>query len=198
MRTIKGRRALASLVASAVTLPMALALSVPAQATDTNTAELLQAMVAEEKVAHDVYVTLGDMYGVSTFARIAASETRHQEAVRKLLATYGVADPTVGDAVGEFDDPVFQKMYDEMVAQGSTSLDAAADVGMTIEQIDITDLQQALDAGQPADITRVFTNLLNGSQRHLAAFTSLADGNVDGQGQGGYGRQNGFGKGRWN
>lgn len=205
------RRALAGLAAAAIVIPGSLLMATSTQAaTDPATADLLQAMVAEEKVAHDVYVTLGDMYDVATFDRIASSETRHQDGVRTLLDAYGVADPTVGDAVGEFDDPVFQTMYDDMVAMGSVSLEDAARVGITIEELDIADLQAALDAGQPGDIQRVFTNLLNGSKRHLAAFTSLAGGdastNGDCQGdkqsnqqgtQQGNGQGKGRGQGRW-
>jgi len=205
MNTTTGRRVLAGLVATAVAIPASLFVATSANAADAATTELLQAMVAEEKVAHDVYVTLSDMYNVSTFDRIADSEDRHQGAVRTLMAAYGVADPTVGDEVGEFDDPVFQAMYDDMVAEGSTSLDAAAQVGITIEEVDIADLQQAIDAGQPADITRVFTNLLSASEKHLAAFTALADGDTaasgecDGSGRTqGKGRGNGQGQGaRW-
>lgn len=201
MNTKTTRRMLVGVTAAALALPASLLVATSVQAdTDPATADLLQAMVAEEKVAHDVYVTLGDMYDVPTFDRIAASEVHHQDAVRTLLDTYDVADPTVGDAVGEFDDPVFQAMYDDMVAQGSESLNEAAQVGIAIEELDIADLQAAIDAGQPADIERVFSNLLNGSQRHLAAFTALADGDVSGQGQGegkGWGKAHGQGKGRW-
>ena len=198
MNTAQTRRALTGAAALALALPGALFAATSVQAdNDPATASLLQAMVAEEKVAHDVYVTLGDMYDVPTFDRIAASEVRHQDAVRTLLDTYGVTDPTVGDPVGEFDDPVFQAMYDDMVAQGSASLTEAANVGIAIEELDIADLQAAIDADQPADIERVFTNLLNGSQRHLAAFTALADGDVSGQGPSeGKGQGNGKGQGK--
>ena len=183
MNTTTSRKVLAGLAVSAIALPASLAVASSATAADAQTTQLLQAMVAEEKVAHDVYVTLGEMYDVATFDRIASSEARHQDGVRTLLDAYGVTDPTVGDAVGEFDDPVFQAMYDDMVAEGSTSLQAAANVGIAIEELDIADLQAALDAGQPADISRVFTNLLNGSQRHLAAFTALADGDTGASGE---------------
>ena len=201
MNTIKGRRFLTGLVTPAIVIPSTFAVASSAHATDAATADLLQAMVAEEKVAHDVYVTLGDMYEVLTFDRIASSELRHQDSVRSLLDSYGVTDPTVGDAVGEFDDPVFQKMYDDMVEQGSTSLEAAAQVGIAIEELDIADLQAAIDAGQPADIERVFTNLLNGSQRHLAAFSALADGDASTKGdcqgdQGGQGKNRSQGQGQ--
>jgi hypothetical protein len=130
-------------------------------------------MVAEEKLAHDVYTTLGDVYGVRQFDNIAASEATHTDAVRVLLDTYGIKDPTVGDAVGEFDNAVIQKMYDDLVKQGSKSLTDAAKVGVAIEKLDIKDLRDGLDANTPADARRVYESLLKGSQNHLAAFERL-------------------------
>jgi hypothetical protein len=130
-------------------------------------------MVAEEKLAHDVYTTLGDVYGVRQFDNIAASEATHTDAVRVLLDTYGIKDPTVGDAVGEFDNAVIQKMYDDLVRQGSKSLTDAAKVGVAIEKLDIKDLRDGLDANTPADARRVYESLLKGSQNHLAAFERL-------------------------
>jgi len=130
-------------------------------------------MVAEEKLAHDVYTTLGDIYGVRQFDNIAASEATHTEAVRTLLDTYGIKDPTAGDAVGEFDNAAMQKMYDDLVKQGSASLTAAAKVGVAIEKLDIKDLRDGLDSNTPADVRRVYENLLKGSQNHLVAFERL-------------------------
>jgi hypothetical protein len=130
-------------------------------------------MVAEEKLAHDVYTTLGDIYGVRQFDNIAASEATHTDAVRVLLDTYGIKDPTVGDAVGEFDNAVMQKMYDDLIKQGSKSLTDAAEVGVAIEKLDIKDLRDGLDANTPADVRRVYESLLKGSQNHLAAFERL-------------------------
>lgn len=130
-------------------------------------------MVAEEKLAHDVYTTLGDMYGVRQFENIAASEAKHTDAVRALLATYNIKDPTAGDAVGEFDNAQIQKMYDDLIKQGSASLAAAAQVGVTIEKIDIEDLRDGLDVKTPADVRLVYGNLLKASQNHLVAFERL-------------------------
>lgn len=191
-------------LAATMALPLAL-LSVPAQAaTNQERDDMLAWMVEEEKVAHDVYTTLGEQFNVSTFTRIAASEAKHQDAVRTLLDRYGVDDPTAGNAIGEFDNPTLQRMYDDLVAQGSASLTAAAQVGITIEKVDIADLQEAIADDQSADVERVLTNLLNGSYRHLDAFTALANGETptqmggaqmgngkNGIGQGGNGRMNG-------
>ena len=130
-------------------------------------------MVAEEKLAHDVYTTLGDIYRVRQFDNIAASEAKHTDAVRALLDTYGIKDPTVGDAVGEFDNAAMQKMYDDLIKQGSKSLTDAAKVGVTIEKLDIKDLRDGLDADTPADVKRVYESLLKGSQNHLVSFERL-------------------------
>ena len=84
--------------------------------------DALQYMREEEKLAHDVYVTLYDLWGLRVFSNIAASEQQHTSAVATLLSRYAVSDPAAGNAVGEFTDPALQKLYDELIAQGSTSV----------------------------------------------------------------------------
>ena len=156
-------------------------------------------MVEEEKLAHDVYVTLGDKWDVVAFDRIATSETQHEAALATLLDRYGVTDPTAGNGVGEFTDPAFDTLYDQLVAKGTASQDAALAVGQQIEQLDIDDLQARLDDTDRSDITQVFQHLQTGSQHHLQAFTNLrtngTDGTCDPQ-HDGSGRMNGMGNGR--
>ena len=55
----------------------------------------------EEKLAGDVYAVLAAQYGDSELSRIAASEDKHAASLRRLLTTYGIADPTVGYAAGD-------------------------------------------------------------------------------------------------
>ncbi len=76
-------------------------------------------MREEEKLAHDVYVALYEEWGQPTFSNIAKSEQTHTDAIKTLLDRYGVVDPTVGKAVGEFTDPRLQELYTTLVAQGS-------------------------------------------------------------------------------
>lgn len=141
-----------------------------AQAAAKPDAAALQYMVAEEKLAHDVYVTLGDEYGLRVFTNIARSETQHQSAVAKLLDKYGIKNPTLGDKVGVFDDPKLQKLYDDLVAKGMLSLQDALEVGVLVEETDIADLKEVIAGNEPAAVDRVLTNLLNASYKHLAAF----------------------------
>jgi hypothetical protein len=145
--------------------------AVPASGTLTEEqkADLLF-MIEEEKLAHDVYVVLGQATGDVRFDRIAAAETRHADAVRTMLDRYGLADPTVGAAVGEFTNAELQARYDSLVAQGRQSLDAALEVGRTIEATDIADLAEASQGLSAPDVLRLYANLTTGSQHHLQAF----------------------------
>lgn len=143
----------------------------PASAlTDVERQDLLH-MYSEEKVAHDVYVRLGEKWGSRVFENISASEARHMSAVAGLLTQYNLTDPTVGMPVGKFSQPWAQEMYDKLVAEGLTSEKNAMQVGVKIEKLDIADLERAMARTEQPDIRTVYTHLLNGSKNHLRAFT---------------------------
>ncbi len=137
------------------------------------TAVMLQGIAVDEKLAHDVYTALESRYPNAIFDNIADSEARHQEAVRDLMLKHAVVDPTAGDAIGSFDDPEVQSLHNDLVAKGLTSLTAAAEVGVWIEEFDIADLTDALAAELPKDVRQVLTNLLDASRSHLASFEEL-------------------------
>jgi hypothetical protein len=125
----------------------------------------------EEKVARDVYITLGELYPEeNTFAMIQLSEQRHIEAAGTLCDTYGVDTSYVNlDFVGQFELPLLQQLYDTCVEQGSISKLDALKVGELIELTDIDDLESAM-VGMPQDVVNVFSNLKAGSLNHLDAF----------------------------
>jgi len=129
-------------------------------------------MREEEKLAHDVYVALYEKWGLPVFKNISAAEQTHSDAVKRLLDRYGFEDPAAGHTVGVFTDPELQSLYDKLVAQGSLSIADALKVGAAIEEIDILDLEERMEQTDKADITRVYTNLLKGSENHLRAFVS--------------------------
>jgi len=132
-------------------------------------------MREEEKLARDVYTFLYEKWGVKEFQSIAASESRHMSRVKMLVDRYGLQDPVGTDVPGAFVNDELQAAYDSLVAQGSLSVQEAYKVGVTIEELDIADLQEALESTKRRDVTRVFQNLLRGSQNHLAAFTRLLE-----------------------
>lgn len=153
-------------------------------------------LTAEEKLAHEVYTVLGEQYDAKQFDNIAASETKHWEAMSGVLDSLGIEDPTEGDPAGFFDDPVLQQMYDEFVAQGSQSLAEAAAVGIAIEEADIADLTAALAVAPDEATRRVVENQLAASKKHLAAFERLANG--ESGAQAGQGSRKGAGNGQAN
>jgi hypothetical protein len=175
-------------------------------------AEGLLYMREEEKLARDVYLTLYDTWGVATFRNIAKSEQKHMDAILTLIDRYGLEDPTLGREAGEFADEELQALYDQLVAQGSESVEDALLAGAAIEEIDIIDLQDYVAQTDNADLQRVYQSLLRGSENHLRAFVSALeaqggsyqpeflseeayDGILSSSADGGYGRQQG-GRGR--
>jgi len=134
-------------------------------------------MYQEEKLAGDVYEAMGDLYDADVFDNIAASEDNHQAAVGELLSAAGV-DMTQLESLdaGVYDDASLQSLYDDLIAQGSQSLDQALEVGVAVEETDIEDLQSYLSDDQLApEIADVYENLLAGSYNHLDAFQGQID-----------------------
>jgi hypothetical protein len=138
--------------------------------TDDEIASLVY-MREEEKLAHDVYLTLYDLYGLPIFKNIARSEQTHTEAVKQLLDVFDIPDPADTSPAGVFVDPELQNLYDELIQTGSQSLGDALKVGAVIEEIDILDLEENLDFAENENIRNVFINLIRGSENHLRAFT---------------------------
>jgi hypothetical protein len=137
---------------------------------DANETAALLYMREEEKLAHDVYVTLFARWELPIFQNISQSEQIHTDAVKALIERYNLADPA-SNTVGVFTNPDLQSLYTSLIAQGSQSLSEALNVGASIEEIDILDLEKYLSQTDNADIQQVFTNLKYGSYNHLTAFT---------------------------
>ena len=127
----------------------------------------------EEKLARDVYITLGKLYpDENTFATIQHSEQRHIDSAQKLCETYKIDISEVNESeVGNFVLPVMQTLYDNLVEQGSETLYDALEVGIYIEELDIEDLREAIEEmNMPSDVINVYGNLREGSYNHLEAF----------------------------
>lgn len=134
--------------------------------------ESLLFMREEEKLARDVYTMLYDKWSIQIFSNIGESEQRHMDAILQLLTQYNVPDPVGSNDVGVFTNTKLQKLYNELIAQGLTSLTNALKVGATIEDLDIFDLKTALAQIENQDIRTVYGNLKRASGNHLRAFNS--------------------------
>lgn len=133
--------------------------------------EALLYMREEEKLAHDVYVTLYERWGLPIFQNISQSELSHTNSIKTLLDRFGLTDPASSE-IGVFTNAELQDLYNDLVARGEQSLAEALKTGAAIEEIDILDLERDLALINQADIRQVFQNLLQGSENHLRAFVS--------------------------
>ncbi len=137
-------------------------------------AEGILFMREEEKLARDVYLTMYDTWGLAIFQNIARSEDTHMAAIKTLIDRYGLEDPASPE-IGVFTDPTLQQLYDQLVEQGSQSLEEALRVGAAIEEIDIIDLQERLEQTEQADIQIIYNSLMKGSRNHLRAFVTTLE-----------------------
>jgi hypothetical protein len=141
----------------------------PAVTLSAEESDALLWMREEEKLARDVYLKLYKRWKKPVFQRIAASEQRHFDALGAKIDLYGLTDPAL-PARGEFTNTELQALYDQLVASGNPSYVAALTVGATIEDMDILDLQQAIEGTDDAALRTTYQNLLEGSKNHLRAF----------------------------
>jgi hypothetical protein len=162
---------------------------------DFNEQTHLEFMCEEEKLARDVYITLGTKYPSSTvFGNIDDSEEQHKCAVADMLEKYGMPNPSTNDNVGVFTGEAygwyFTEKYNALVERGSTSELEALYVGAFIEELDMLDINQCpkvvidTDNGiddvsecgkvytDNADIQQLYGSLLAGSENHLRAYVN--------------------------
>ncbi|WP_432558698.1 DUF2202 domain-containing protein [Granulicoccus sp. GXG6511] len=138
----------------------------------------------EERLAKELYETFDEKWDVRQFERIAKSEQRHFDAMGRVISRYQLPDPSAGAEVGKYADPALQELWDDWYQRGMESKEAAIAVGIELEKADISDLQEAIETSDNADLDRVYGNLLKGSENHLRAFEAAARGETVGLGQG--------------
>ena len=127
-------------------------------------------MREDEKLARDVYIYPNGQWDLLIFQNIAESEQKHMDSIKTLLDKYGLSDPAAGKGISVFANPDLQILYNELIESGSVSKYAALKVGEFIEYTDIADLNEGIATTAHREIKNVYSNLLQGSLNHLAAF----------------------------
>ncbi len=182
-----------STATTSTALPAAVqsAIEAPVSTLSQELTNTLSFMGNEERLAYDVYNTLYKEWGTKQFTNIATkSEYKHITAVQGLVQKYKLNDdanftnvdlPALGymtTAVedmnaGTYDISEIQKLYDDLVAQGSTSEIEALKVGCIIEVVDVNDLDRDIELAEKekaTDVVTVFNFLRDGSYNHYWAF----------------------------
>ncbi len=145
--------------------------NLPAESLSAEEKAALLQIREEELLAHDLYVTLYDAWGIRIFNNIAGSESRHASAIKVLLDKYNIPDPAADHNPGHYHDNQLQVLYDSLLGKGLQSYEAALRTGAFAEETDIEDLQAFLDNTiDNHDIYVVFSNLKRASENHLRAF----------------------------
>lgn len=135
------------------------------------TKEQLVYLIEEEKLAHDVYSVMYGLWGAKVFGNILQSESSHQSQVLTVMQSRDIEDPR-NSTVGVFVNKELQNLYDELIAKGSKSAIDAYEVGVAVEELDISDLTEMLSTAKDADVIAMMENLRKGSENHLRAFNN--------------------------
>jgi hypothetical protein len=154
-------------------------------------------MREEEKLARDVYITLGTIYpALTTFDKIDDSEQSHTDTMAKMLKLFRVKDPSTSDDIGVFTGAeygwYFTDKFAYLVGEGSTNGLAALYVGAFIEELDMHDIAHCpavilemhdeieedgcgLAYTDEAELSRTYGRLLDGSKSHLRAYVKAIE-----------------------
>ncbi len=148
--------------------------------TDALTAEQsdwLKFMREEEKLAHDLYLSLSEFYATTpTFKNIARAEQNHMTAVLTVLTSYAIEDPASSEN-GVFNNADLQALYNTLLEKGKVSLVEALTVGALVEETDILDLEKVYDITAGDDLKTLAEALNLGSRNHLRAFAKVLNAN---------------------
>ncbi|MDH7912757.1 DUF2202 domain-containing protein [Winogradskyella sp. SYSU M77433] len=125
-------------------------------------------MLEEEKLARDTYRYLNNEWYLNQFANIKNSEQAHMDAVENLLIQYDIEYTILPEGV--FANQTLQNYYNQFILDGSLSQANALQIGATIEDLDIVDLRDHLEATTNSDLISVFNSLQCGSKNHLRSF----------------------------
>jgi len=126
-------------------------------------------MREEEKLARDVYLHNFDLYGMKIFQNISNSEQTHMDRLLDLIVAYNLTDPASLE-IGVFNNADLQSLYNDLITKSNLSLLDALEVGATIEDVDIRDLDESIAKTDKVDIILTYENLNCGSRNHMRAF----------------------------
>lgn len=139
----------------------------------------------EERLAHDLYLALNQLYPSQTLYSIATKgESQHIASIEGLIEKYDLnifnsvdysggysSDALSAYGAGSFALDEIQELYDSLYAEGSASFEDALGVGCIVEVTDIEDLDRDIVIAEGAqDLVALFESLRLGSYNHYWAF----------------------------
>lgn len=96
------------------------------------------------------------------------------DTIESIMEKYNLTIPT-DEGTGIFPTEDFATLYQSLVEQGQQSITDALNVGITIENLNIKDLQERTENTDNLEILQAYNNLIQGSENHLTAFSMVLD-----------------------
>jgi len=127
-------------------------------------------MLEEEKLARDTYTYLWEVWQINLFTNIKSSEQSHMDAIAQVLTSYGIQYTIL--PAGQFADSLLLNFYNQFITSGSINSSNALQIGATIEDLDISDLEKYTAQTTNETVINVFNSLECGSRNHLRSFVS--------------------------
>ena len=127
-------------------------------------------MLEEEKLARDTYVYMYNLWGITQFNNIKNSEQSHMDAIVTILEQNDIEYTILPQ--GQFLNENLQNFYDQFVINGQISSSNALQIGATIEDFDIVDLEDYISNTTNSVVIAAYESLQCGSRNHLRSFVS--------------------------
>lgn len=130
-------------------------------------------MLEEEKLARDTYIYMNNLWGLNQFNNIKNSEQSHMDAIVSILEQNDIEYTILPQ--GEFSYQNLQDLYNQFVIDGQVSSESALQIGATIEDLDIVDLEDYINDSTNSVLISTYENLQCGSRNHLRSFVTAIE-----------------------
>jgi hypothetical protein len=132
-------------------------------------------MLEEEKLARDTYIYMNNLWSLNQFNNIKNSEQTHMDAIKTILDQNNIDYTILSE--GQFENENLQNLYNQFVIDGQVSSSNALQIGATIEDLDIVDLEDYINESTNQVLISTYQSLQCGSRNHLRSFVSAINTN---------------------
>lgn len=152
--------------------PDTIVLNLPTQELSQGEKNSLLQLLGQEKLFKEVYTKFQTQWPTE-FKNAPVDEERHANGMKALLTKYQLTDPNADQLAGMFAETKLTKLYNDFVAQGQTSQNAALTAAVALEEMNLAALNQALATTDNLDLQFVYKQLTKGARNHLRGLMSL-------------------------
>lgn len=179
MKTLKFYAAIGTLVLAMaftgcskdeVDSPMVTASNGTSKVLSVDEQEGLLSLLELQKMQVDVYSVIADHIQQPVFTDLKQQDTKLMELLSVKVDKYGLENPIVGKAAGEFEDESVQDKYNEFIRTTGFEWNEMVDYATSMEKafIDVVQIQKLRISGND-DIVQLYEEIQKQSESHLNA-----------------------------